>query len=57
MQIETEKIFIDAWYSWIFNVIITIDDNIVVNHTERWFGLDSETMLDEVITNAKLLIE
>lgn len=26
MQIETEKIFIDAWDSWIFNVIITIDD-------------------------------
>ena len=57
MKIETEKIFIEAWDSWIFNVIITIDDNIVVNHTERWFGLDSETMLDEVITNAKLLIE
>ena len=57
MQIETEKIFIDAWDSWIFNVIITIDDNIVVNHTERWFGIDSESALEEVISNAKLLIE
>ena len=57
MKIETEKIFIEAWDSWIFNVIITIDDNIVVNHTERWFGIESENELEEVITNAKLLIE
>lgn len=57
MKIETEKIFIKSWDSWIFNVRITIDDYVVLNHTERWFGVNSENELIEVIKNAILLIK